>query len=379
MIILFIVISPQRVYAEEEYQTLLEDYASIYGEQIQDSVADTEIESVVPGFDADRILLEIATGKYDFDLNAIINKGIKILLGEVYSSLKIMVLVLALSILCSYLINMRSAFGSEGVEQVAYFACYIMIVGIASAAFFDVISCAKSTIENAALFMRLIVPVVLASLIGVGAIVSAAVIEPTLLLIIEISVTVIIKVFLPIIMISTAVSIVGCMSDKIKTDRLTKFLNQVIKWGLSCMMIIFVSVVGFKSIAAGGADGISLKIAKFATSNIIPVVGGILAETVETVMNCSLAIKNAVGLTCGLVIVLIVVTPLLKIIASLIIFRTTAAILEPIADSKITKCLSGLADSVSVVFSFLSTVSVMFIIILTIVINAGNSAIMLGR
>ncbi|MEG2670546.1 MAG: stage III sporulation protein AE, partial [Oscillospiraceae bacterium] len=164
-----------------------------------------------------------------------------------------------------------------------------------------------------------------------------------------------------------------------KAERLTKLLGNGVKWGLTIMLTVFVGVVGIQSIAASGADGLSVKITKFATSNFIPVVGGVLAESVETVLSCSVVIKNSVGVLGIIIMTLIAATPLLKIIATLIIFRLTAAISEPIADPKIVQCITELANSIGLIFSMLAAVTIMFIIVITIMLNAGNTAVLLGR
>ena len=63
----------------------------------------------------------------------------------------------------------------------------------------------------------------------------------------------------------------------------------------------------------------------------------------------------------------------------LILFRISAALAEPVSDPKIITCISRLGDSISVLFSILAAVTVMFIIVVTIMINAGNNAVFFGR
>ena len=53
-------------------------------------------------------------------------------------------------------------------------------------------------------------------------------------------------------------------------------------------------------------------------------------------------------------------------------FRLCAAVLQPISDKRIVKCISEIADSVSAVFGLVATVTVMFVILLTIIINIGK-------
>ena len=96
-------------------------------------------------------------------------------------------------------------------------------------------------------------------------------------------------------------------------------------------------------------------------------------------MNCRVVIKNSVGVVGIIAVVLTALMPILKICAILIIFRLSAAVAEPVSDAKIITCISRLADSISVLFSMLAAVTVMFVIILTVVVNAGSSVLMLGR
>ncbi|MBO5955235.1 MAG: stage III sporulation protein AE, partial [Clostridia bacterium] len=180
-------------------------------------------------------------------------------------------------------------------------------------------------------------------------------------------------------LMSAALGVVNNLSENINAQKLVQFLNKVSKWGIGLVMTLFVGVMGLQGLVSGSADGLTVKVTKFAASNLIPLVGGALAETVETVMNCSVVIKNAVGVLGIIMVVLIVAVPVLKVAACLMMFRLCAAVLQPISDKRIVKCISELADSISSVFGIMMVVSVMFIIMLTIIINVGSTAALLGR
>ena len=375
----------ETVFADDEKNVsdeIMSEYVELYGAQLDDatgSEALSSIEELIPNFSAEEILEKVSSGDAGFDMKDILNSLIKLLLGEVYRSMKIMILVVALSVLCAYLSNMQDNFAKESVSTVAHFACYILISGILTAAFYDCAMCAKSAINNISTFMQVVVPLFMTALISTGAVVSASVFQPALLSVIEITAFLIETVFLPLAMIGAALNIVNGISDKIKADKLVKLFQGAVKWGLCIMLTIFVGVAGIQSIATAGADGLTVKLTKFAASNLIPVVGSILSESVETIMNCSIVIKNSIGVFGIIAVVLIATYPLIKISAILIIFRISAAVSEPIVDEKIVKCITGLANSVSVIFSMLAAVTVMFVIVLTLMINAGNTTAILGR
>ena len=385
LIVIGIIICNGYVFAEMEDETskILDEYAYLYGDVFEDALDDADalnkFEELIPDTSTIEMFRELTRGRVTVSIPQLLSILIKGLLGEVYKSLRLMALVLAVAILCSYLTGLKEGFGKEGVSKAAFFVCYIIIATITSAAFYDAAELASGTIDKIAEFMKFVVPIVITSLLTSGAIVSATVFEPVLLGTVEIAVVVIQSFFIPMVMITTAMNIVNNLSDKFKTDKMVGFLNRCIRWGLNIMLTGFVSVAGLQSIAASGADGLTIKLTKFAAANLIPVVGGILSESVETVMNCSALIKNSVGIMGIICVAVVVAAPIIKLWAVLIIFRLTAPVRQPVSEPKMVVCITELANSISLLFSMLATTTVMFIMIITIIINAGNSAVMLGR
>lgn len=369
----------QKVSAEgSETQTLLDEYTEIYGDMFSENL--NELKGVDEAeINVKEMLKELNAGTLSLSPGELLKSLLKLFVREVYDGARLMAIVLALAILSSYLSGLKSGFGGTAVADCAFYACYIIISGTAAAAFYDASGCAVGAIENISVFMRFVVPVIITALLTSGAAVSAQILEPTLMAIVEIAVWVIETVFVPAVLISTALNIVNGMSDRFKTDKMVKLLNNGVKWGLSVMLTIFVSLAGLKSIASAGADGLMIKLSKFATSNLVPMVGGILAESVETVMNCSVVIKNSVGILGIICLFLIALLPLLKLGALTVIFRITAAVAEPVSEPKLINCITSLGDSISVLFSMLTAVTVMFVIVTTILLNAGSTAAVLGR
>ncbi len=376
MIILFAVsFIPCGVYAEEINigEQLIDEYSNIYSDYLMQGAADDIIDNALSpysdGFSLSEFISRIAAGDIPLDPKGIAGELGMSLFGEVLGVLKSMMFVVALAVLSSFLSNMSSSFGKESINHMAYYVCFISVVGIASKVFFDVQNVAASAIENLVLFMRCIVPIMITSLITCGAVVSASALEPFLIGIIQIASSLIRSVFLPLVMVGTALGIVNSLSDELKTTGLISLINKAVKYGLSVLLTIFVAFAGLKSIASSGADGLTIKLTKFASSNLIPVVGSILSDSVETVMNCSALIKNSVGVIGVIIVFFITAMPLIKIIASLLVFRITAAICEPIGVKGIVECITSMANGISMAFSMLAAIEVMFVMVLTIIIN----------
>ena len=74
-------------------------------------------------------------------------------------------------------------------------------------------------------------------------------------------------------------------------------------------------------------------------------------------------------------IISIVLNPLISVLIMMITYNVAAALIEPIVDSRISQCMSGMGDSIKIVFALMATVCMLFIISTTIMIKIGNFSI----
>lgn len=360
-------------------ENLINEYTKIYGEKITEGLGNADINSVVPSFSVEGILAQLTRGESIFSVSGILSGVAELFLKEIRNTVKLLVLIPLIGVMGIYLNGMHRNFQTKGAAGAAFVVCYTVMAGIAAAAFLQAVNSGRMVVENVSVFMRVLVPVVLTGLASGGAVVSATTFEIVLMSIIEITHLAVEKVFIPMTMAGAALNVVNNLSEALNTEKLVGFLNGIIKWGLGVMLTLFVGIVGIQGIATGSVDGLAVKMTRFATSNLVPMVGGILAETVETVMNCSVVIKNSVGVVGIVSVILMSAIPVLKIAACLVAFRICAALIQPISDAKCVACVSGLADSTASILAMCVAVVVLFVILLTIMLNIGNSAIMLGR
>ena len=369
--VLFI-LAPLPVWGGEDISgELIQSYSELYGQQLEQGAGEL-LSSGVPyaeGFNLSELISRIAAGEIPIEPKALAKELLYALFGGVVSAARTMAAVVAVVMLSSLLSGITDGFSQSGAGKAAYYVCFMTVTALAASAFYDCVSTAASTIENLGLFMACIVPVMVTALLASGAVISAAAIEPTLIGIIQISVALIKNIFVPLVMVGTGLGIINSMSESLKTTRLITLVNSWVKYGLSVSLTIFAAFAGLRSIAASGADALTLKLTKFASSNLIPVVGGILSDSVETVIRCSAVIKNAVGIGGVVLVFFIAVTPIINIISVMVVFRITAAFCEPVASKSMAECISCMANGISMAFSMLVAVKVMFIIIITIMIN----------
>lgn len=121
-------------------------------------------------------------------------------------------------------------------------------------------------------------------MIATGSTISANAIGPILLFLVTFISNIIADIFIPIILVSTVLSIISQISDRVQISNLAKFLKSSIIWTLGIALTIFVGILSLEGTLGSSVDGITAKTAKAVVSSSIPVVGKLLGDTVDAVI-----------------------------------------------------------------------------------------------
>ncbi|MBI6873046.1 stage III sporulation protein AE [Clostridium aciditolerans] len=295
---------------------------------------------------------------------------------EIAASLKLLALLVVIALICALLTNLQKAFSGESLSNIAYFACYSLLIIIMAKSFYIGVDTARSTMKEMTDFMTAIVPILIMLIASVGGFVEAAVMDPIIIGTITISAKIFMDIIIPIICMTFVLQFVNNMSEEYKISKLTKLLNQVAMWGQGIVMTIFIGIITIRGITAKTIDEVTAKTAKFAVDNFVPIVGKSLSDAVSTVAGYSILLKNALS-SLGLVILIaIVLFPIIKLLIMSLLYKFTAALIEPISDSRLVNCISAAGDSLVLVTACLISVSVMFFIMIAIIASAGK--VMMG-
>ena len=327
----------------------------------------------MPELDLNNLLASAIKGGLD---NVKLSRFILRLLGkEIMNSAVMMSSIIAIIVIHSILKAISDGLGNSSVSQVAYYVQYILIVALVMNNFGDVILMVKESIQNLVSFINLLIPILITLMLTTGSIASAGVIQPIILFMITLIGNFIVNIVIPITLVSTALGIISQLSNKVQIDKLSKFLKSSTVWALGIILTLFVGVASLESTLSQSVDAVTSKTAKAAVSNFIPVVGKILGDAVDTVMGCSLILKNALGVVGVVIIIGICIVPIIKLVTLMAMYYLCSALCQPIADAKIIKLLSQMGDTFKLLLAVLSSVSVMLIIGVTLIIKISNTSI----
>jgi len=320
---------------------------------------------------------DIATQGLHFNWQNIWSMVTNSLFKEVATNTHLMGKLLFLAVLCAMLQNLQNSFEKSSISLLAYSVCFIFMAVIALTAFYNAVTLASKSVGYMVGFMEALLPLLISLLAGVGALTSAALFTPLMLFVIS-SISIIIKdVVLPLLLLTATLDCLNYLSDKYRLSNLANLLKQASMMTLGLLMVLFIGIITIQGAAGSVADGLALRTAKFATATFIPVVGKVLADTVELVMGASLLIKNAVGIFGVVAVFMICLIPLLKLLSLIVVIKISGALVQPMGDEKMAKCLDCIANNLLLVFGSVVIVALMFFLSIAMIVAAGSVAMML--
>lgn len=285
-------------------------------------------------------------------------------------------IIMIVIIVHSLLVTITENLGNKNVSQIAFFVEYIVIITLVLNNFSDIISMVKESINNLVGFSNNLIPLLITLMLTTGAIISAGVVKPILLILVNFIGNFITNFILPLVIIGTILAIVSKISNKVRIDKLAKFMKSAGIWILGIIMTLFVTVLSLEGSITETVDGVTAKTAKAAVSTVIPVVGKILGDATDAIIGSAGILKNAVGIVGVFIIIGICITPIIKLSILSLAYYITSCICEPIADERIIGLLDSIGDTFKILLAIIFCVSIMLIIGLTIVMKISNSTLL---
>ena len=367
-------LSPKSLATDE--QNLIQSQADSLGISTFLSDSQKYTQDVFGDIDINEIFTASISG--NMDNNMIIDIIFALLGDNLKSALVTIGSVMIIVVIHSILKAISENLGNENVSKIAYYIEYILIITLIMTNFSSIITEMKTAVQNLTGFANTLIPLLITLMITTGNVVSSGMLQPILLLMVTFISNFMTNILIPIVLVATALGIISKISDQAQVGKLSKFLNSSMVWILGTVLTLFVSVTSLEGGLTASVDGVTAKAAKTAISSVVPVVGSILGDAVNTIMGCSNIIKNAVGVVGILVIIAICIRPIIQLAALTITYYLGAALCEPIADEKVVGIMEQMGGTFKIFLAVLFALTVLLIIGIAIVMKISNSGLMYG-
>ncbi|QCT02461.1 stage III sporulation protein AE [Paenibacillus algicola] len=364
--------SPADQWVQEQAEELPVEPVEQYWDQLMQ-----EYGGFFPDGQSPSLMDLLLPGGEGLELSTMLSTLMGYIWHEVLYNGRLLAAIMMISILSMILENLHTAFEKSTVSRVAYTICYMVVLVIAVNSFRVAIGYAKDAIDQMIDFMLAMLPLLFALLASMGNVVTVSISHPLIIFMVHTVGTLISTVVFPLLFFAAMLYLVSSLSEKYKLTQLGNLLRGIGMGILGVLLTVFLGVISVQGVTGSISDGVAIRTAKYVTGNFVPVVGKMFADATDTVISASLLVKNSIGLAGVIIILFLCAFPGIKILALALIYNLASAIMQPLGDTPIVKCLQAIGKTMLYVFAALAAVSLMFFLAITILLSAANITVMM--
>ena len=294
-------------------------------------------------------------------------------LGGLFTQiLPMLISMIAIAIVFSIMQSLTSGFLSAQTKEIIYFVCYSSILVILLTQIAGLVKMTVYTVGRMQSLMELAFPILVTLITILGGVSTSAVFRPMMSVLTTSISMLITKLVLPMFIAIIVFCVISNLTKHVKLEQITKFLHSSVKFVLGGVFGLFITFLSFQGLTGNITDSISIKTAKFALQSYIPILGGYLSDGFDLVMASVVLIKNAFGFVVLFLLLGCIIVPVLKILIFSLGLKLVSGIIEPIADSRMSKILYGVSKNMSLLAVAIAGVGFLFLITVMLVIYTCN-------
>ena len=225
--------------------------------------------------------------------------------------------------------------------------------------------------------MQGLFPLLLTMMAAVGGSSGSALMQPAVVSAASVMTTLLREVTMPLATASAILTMLCHLGEGVRLQRLAAFLQSCASWTLGVCFTVFIGVLTTRAVTAAALDGVTLRTAKYALSHIIPVVGGLFADTVDTLVGSGMLVQGALGVTGLMLIASYAMAPLCQTLVSAMLYRLASALMQPVSDGPLSGCIHDFGRVLMLLFIVQLCAAAMFLMLIAQLIAVSGMTMML--
>ncbi len=267
--------------------------------------------------------------------------------------------------------------GKDTLSTLARSVCFLLILMPVMLLVFDQLDHTRETILRMTQRMDKLLPLLLTLLTALGGSASSAFLHPVVVAASGSMVFLAREVILRLVMCTCAVTAVNHLSDRAHLTRMAQLLRSGVCWLLGVSFTVFLGAMSLQGVCSATLDGVAIRAAKYAVDNFVPVVGGMFSDTMDTLVGCTLIVKNALGVTAVVLLLAAILGPMMRTLCVVWIIKLSAALMEPVADAEIVRAIGDFSRTIVLFFITMLCVGTMYFLLIVQMLMVGNLTVML--
>lgn len=288
------------------------------------------------------------------------------LFGEISFNKDIVVKIVLLSIGAALLSKLSVIFAGSKMSDMGFFSVFSLLMVILVGAFAVNVTVATDIVDVLILFMKFLIPSFFLAVGASGGITaSLGMYEMALISIMAVE-YIILHFVIPAVSVYVIILI---LNNVLEEDYLSKFasvIETLIDWAIKMIPTVAIGINLIGSIVLPSVDYAKAKGYR-KLFGLIPGIGGSIDSFMDIVTGSGTLIKNCIGGAALVIIILLVVFPVVKLLTACLMYKITAAIIQPISDKRVTSSVEVMAKGTNMLYRIVLSCGLMFFLTIGIV------------
>jgi len=293
------------------------------------------------------------------------------LTDEISSNKKAIIVIILIAVGSAVLTNFAVAFGNESVSETGNMMSYMIMTGYMLAGFSLILTVARDAVMGICDFFRALIPSYFLSVGLTGAGTSAVGFYEVALIMLYVVNKILLNVMIPAVLIYVVVMIVNSINSRDYLSKFAELVQLAIVWGLKGITGVVIGINVIQSMILPSVDAVEGKtITK--VIRMIPGIGGGAESIADLIIGSGALIKNAIGTTVIIGMIIIFAVPAVKLIIYIFMYKITGAILQPISEKNTIGCIDAVIDGAKLLFRILLYSVALFAVSIAVICMATN-------
>ena len=308
-------------------------------------------------------------GQLDLSLTGLISTFGQLIFGEFLANGQLIRQLVIIAILGALVSCLTEAFKHNAAGETGFYVTFLMAVLLAISSFYICVEILTGLTRLTSGVMYASIPLMIGLMTMGGNFVGAAGFQPLLFFALQLVTWFISGVFIPMVLASAALDVAGQFSpDGHKLSHLAELIRKIASWTLKGLLGTFAFLLTLQRFTAPIISNVAIRTSR-SVVGAVPVVGGAFSAAVDTIVNFSQAARSGVLVALVLVLCFVLAAPLVKIMVLSLVYRTTAAFLQPVADRRLVTLMDGVGKHMAMLFNAAALVGVMCIYTVIILLS----------
>lgn len=283
---------------------------------------------------------------------------------------KSLVYMLLIAVVAAVFSNFSGVLQNRQASEISFYILYMLLVTLCLGAFGSELDKVKAQLVILLEFMKVLCPsYFIAVALAVGSVTSVFFYNVILFLILVVEIAVL-NFLIPVVNVYMMIRILSNLTGEDFLSQFGRLLEKMVSWSLKTMLACVVGINTVQGLLGPAVDTVKRS---FLTKTVeaIPGIGNAAGSLTDMVLGTAVLIKNGIGMAGAVVAVAVCAVPMLEILLLAFLYRTVAAVVQPVSDRRITGCIGCVSEGYELLAKIVFTTAVMFL--LTIAVIAGST------